>query len=66
VECDVTAAKAGVRWEFNDAGDFVRASGVRPFPVGKTFVSRRWGGDYGEYTEFAGTRVPSTSARRRS
>jgi hypothetical protein len=59
VACDVRAALAAVRWEFNDAGDFVRATGVRPFPVGKTFVSRRWGGDFGEYTDFAGLRVPS-------
>src|SRR6266508_3837910 len=59
VGCGVATAKAAVRWEFNDAGDFVRATGVRPFPVGKTFMPRRWGGDYGEYTDFAGTRVPS-------
>jgi hypothetical protein len=58
VQCDVVAAKAAVR-EFNDAGDLVRATGVRPFPIGKTFVPRRWGGDFGEYTDFAGTRVPS-------
>jgi hypothetical protein len=59
VQCDVVAAKAAVRWEFNDAGDLVRATGVRPFPIGKTFVPMRWGGDFGEYTDFAGTRVPS-------
>jgi hypothetical protein len=35
VECDVAAGTAGVRWEFNDAGDLVRATGVRPFPVGE-------------------------------
>jgi hypothetical protein len=59
VQCDVAAAKAAVRWEFNDAGEFVRATGLRPFPIGKTFVPRRWGGDFGEYTDFAGTRIPS-------
>jgi hypothetical protein len=36
-----------------------RATGVRPFPIGKSFVPRLWGGDFGEYTDFAGTRVPS-------
>jgi hypothetical protein len=59
VACDVAAAKAVVRWAFNDAGDLVRATGVRPFPVGKTFVPRRWGGDFAEYIDFGGTRVPS-------
>jgi hypothetical protein len=45
--------------EFDEAGDFVRATGLRPFPVGKPFVTRRWGRDFGDYTDFAGTRAPS-------
>jgi hypothetical protein len=53
------AISATVRWEFDDAGDPVRATGVRPYPVGKTFVATRWGGDFGEYTNFGGTRAPS-------
>jgi hypothetical protein len=60
VQCSVAEAKAAVRWEFNAKGDLARATGVRPFPAGKTFVARRWGGDFGEYEEFAGTRVPSS------
>ena len=59
MEYDLAATKAAVRWEFNAAGDLVRATGVRPFPVSKTFEHRRWGGDFGEYDDFAGTRVPS-------
>jgi hypothetical protein len=59
VECDVAEAKAAVRWEFDASGDLIRATGVRPFPVGKTFTARRWGGDFGEYEDFAGTRVPA-------
>jgi hypothetical protein len=59
VECDVGEAKAAVRWELDDAGGPVRATGVRPFPTGKGFVDRRWGGDFGNYRDFAGTRVPS-------
>jgi hypothetical protein len=59
VRCEVAAAKAAVRWEFNHAGQLVRATGLRPFPIGKTFVPMRWGGDFGEYTDFAHTRVPS-------
>jgi hypothetical protein len=59
VECDVGEAKAAVRWELDDAGDPVRATRVRPFPDGKRFVDTRWGGDFGDYRDFAGTRVPS-------
>lgn len=59
VECEVAGGTAGVRWELDDAGDVVRATGVRPMPVGKTFVATPWGGDFGEYRDFAGTRVPS-------
>lgn len=58
VECGVAEGKA-VRWEFNEAGDLVRATGVRPFPVGKTFVASHWGGNFDEYEDFAGTRVPA-------
>lgn len=60
VECDVARAKATVRWEFDASGDLVRATGTRPFPVGKTFELKHWGGDFGEYAEFASTRVPTT------
>jgi hypothetical protein len=59
VACDLGAAKATVRWEFDAAGDLVRATGVRPFPIGKAFERRRWGGDFGEYTHFGDTRVPA-------
>ena len=59
VECGVAGTRAAVRWEFDDGGDPVRATGVRPFRVGKEFVTRRWGGDFGAYARFARTRVPS-------
>jgi hypothetical protein len=59
VKCGAGEAKAAVRCEFDEAGDLVRATGVRPFPLGKTFVTRRWGGDLGDYADFAGTRAPS-------
>jgi len=59
VAYQAAAARAAVRWEFDEAGDLACARGVRPFPVGKTFVPRPWGGDYGDYASFAGTRVPS-------
>jgi uncharacterized protein DUF6544 len=28
-------------------------------PVGKAFERRRWGGEFGEYTDFGGTRLPA-------
>ena len=51
--------RVAVRWELDEAGDLARATGVRAFPVGKTFVPKPWGGDFGEYAIFAGTRVPT-------
>jgi hypothetical protein len=59
VGCDVVDEKVAVRWEFEADGDLARATGVRPVPVGKSFERRRWGGDFGEYTDFGGTRVPA-------
>ena len=53
------ATRAAVRWEFDAAGDVVRATGTRPFPVGKSFVPRPWGGDFGEFDRLAGTRIPT-------
>lgn len=59
VACGLASARVAVRWQFNGDGDLSGATGLRPFPVGKTFVPRPWGGDFGEYASFAGTRVPS-------
>jgi hypothetical protein len=59
VACEVAKTTAAVRWEIDEAGDLARATGTRPFPVGKTFVPRPWGGDFGDYASFAGARVPS-------
>ena len=59
VACEVVGGRAAVRWEFDPTGDPVRATGTRPFPVGKSFEQRSWGGDFSEYADFAGTRVPS-------
>lgn len=53
------AVTAAVRWEFDEAGHPVRAKGVRPFPAGKRYIPMRWGGDFGEYRDFAGTYVPA-------
>lgn len=57
-ECHLRGQKATVRWEFDQEGDPVRATGVRPFPAGKAYVPTAWGGDFGEYGSFSGTRLP--------
>ena len=50
--------------EFDSEGDLVGATGMRPLPVGKSFERRRWGGDFGEFTDFGGTRVPAFGEAR--
>ena len=40
---------AAVALSFDDAGDIIRATGMRPFRVGKAFVPTPWGGDYSNY-----------------
>lgn len=59
VACGVAAAGATVRWQFDDAGELVGATGIRPFPVRKGFVMKPWGGDFGEHASFGGTRIPT-------
>jgi hypothetical protein len=56
----VGATSATVRWEFDSSGDMVRASGTRPFPAGKTFVPKPWGGDFSDFVRFSGTRIPTS------
>lgn len=58
VACTVGQTKATVRWQFNEDGDVVGATGLRPFRVGKTLVPQRWGGEFGAYASFRGIRVP--------
>jgi len=41
-------------------GEVVRATGSRPFPVGKTFVPRPWGGDFADFESVSGTRIPTS------
>jgi hypothetical protein len=60
VTTPVGATSAAVRWEFDSSGDMVGATGTRPFPVGKTFVPRPWGGDFGDFESFSGTRIPTS------
>lgn len=59
VSCETAVGRAAVRWAFDEGGDLVGATGVRPFPSARTFVPRPWGGDFREYASFDGTRVPT-------
>lgn len=58
VATQVGSSRPAVRWDFDDTGDILRATGVRPRPVGKTFVPTSWGGGFSDYTSFHGTRIP--------
>ena len=58
VACRVGATRVAVRWHFNEDGDVVAVTGMRPFLVGKSFVPRQWGGEFGEYATFNRVRVP--------
>ena len=55
----VQGSTAVVELEFDAAGDIVRATGTRPFAVGKSFVPTPWGGDFSDYASFNGTRIPT-------
>ena len=59
VAAGVRGATAVVELEFDAAGDIVRATGTRPFAVGKAFVPMPWGGDFSDYASFNGTRIPT-------
>jgi uncharacterized protein DUF6544 len=55
----VKGATAVVELEFDAAGDIVRATGTRPFAVGTTFVPTPWGGDFSDYANLNGIRIPT-------
>ena len=59
VSTSLGGSTAVVELSFDDAGDIVRATGTRPFSVGKAFVPTPWGGDFSDYASFNGTRVPT-------
>jgi hypothetical protein len=56
----VAAQGAAVRFQFDRAGDIVRAScDTRPRPVGKTFVATPWSGTFADYKVLGQTRIPT-------
>jgi hypothetical protein len=60
VGASVGSARAAVEWELDADGDLLRASGTRPYRSGDLFVPTLWGGDFGDYASFGGTRIPAT------
>ena len=59
VSMSLDGSTAAVALSFDDAGDIIRATGMRPFGVGKAFVPTPWGGDFSNYESFNGTRIPT-------
>ena len=59
VSMSLDGSSAAVALSFDDAGDIVGATGMRPFRVGKAFVPTPWGGDFSNYESFNGTRIPT-------
>jgi hypothetical protein len=55
-------ADATVSFEFDEAGDIARATGMRPLrSEDGAFQPTRWGGDFSEYTRFGVTRIPAAA-----
>ncbi len=51
-----------VTLEFDAAGDIVRASsGGRPLRQGDTWLPTPWSGDFGNYRELGGMRMPTSA-----
>jgi Family of unknown function (DUF6544) len=62
VATQVRAERVAVKLEFDPAGDIVHAyADSRPYPEGKTFVPRPWGGVFGDYRDLTGVRLPTTA-----
>lgn len=65
VAASVGASRAAMRLHFDEAGDIVAASAEdRPRAVGKDVVPTPFAGDFADYRDFGGIRVPTTAAVR--
>jgi hypothetical protein len=61
----VAGSRAAVRLHFDDDGDIVASSAPdRPRAVGKEAVPTPFAGDFSDYHDFGGIRVPTTAAVR--
>jgi hypothetical protein len=62
VATPVGLGRPAVTLHFDEAGHIVRASAHdRPSQEGKRLVERPWFGDFGDYRELAGVRVPTAA-----
>lgn len=61
VATDVAGIRAAVTFEFDAAGDILRASAVRRRQEGKAWVETPWGGDFSDYAEIDGVRLPTAA-----
>ncbi len=59
VSMSLDGSTAAVALSFDDDGDIVGATGMRPLRVGKAFVPTPWGGDFSNYASVNGTRIPT-------
>jgi hypothetical protein len=60
VATSVGAERVAVALDFDASGDIVRASSpARPRQVGKTSVPTPWKGEFGEYRDLGGIRIPT-------
>ena len=53
------AAEARLTFHFNSSGEIVLVEGVRAALVGRDFLSRGWSGQFSEWREFCGMRIPT-------
>jgi hypothetical protein len=61
VAATVAGRRLAVTLEVNDDGDIIRSSTeMRLLKLGREWVSRPWGGVFGEYETLGGTRIPTT------
>jgi hypothetical protein len=64
VSARVGSERVAVTIELDDAGDIVRVAGERPYREGKLWVPRPWAGEFGEYQELGGVRIPTRAEVR--
>jgi hypothetical protein len=61
VAAQVADTRAAVTFEFDAAGDIVRASALRRRQEGKAWVETPWGGDFEDYAVLDGVRLPAAA-----
>ena len=57
----IEGTRAAVTFDFDAAGDIIRASALRRRQEGKSWVETPWGGDFDDYTVLGGVRLPAAA-----